>query len=171
VYVVLREHTHNFYNTQQYILQNMNSHYTTFGFILRISVVICYYSLVLPHLYNTVFGWQSAWLWICRQQSTQSHLVTPALSQCVLFFSGLNHLFKLDFVSSRRPIKYCCGIFSRSDVKIVDFASILRGRLATGSLHFHTPCVFVVMRHVSRLTASFKMCTSVMVVTYFRGSP
>ena len=78
----------------------MNSHYTTFGFILRISVVISYYSLVLPHLYNTVFGWQSAWLWIRRQQSTQSHHVTPALSQCVLFFSGLNNLLKLDFIFS-----------------------------------------------------------------------
>jgi len=153
VYVVLRDHTHNIYNTQQYISQCVNSHYTTFGFILRISVVICYYSPVLPHLYNTVFGWQSAWLWIRRQQSTQSHHVTSALSQCVLFFSGLNNLFKLDFVSSCRLLNYCRGIFSRSDMKIPDFASILRGRLARGSFYFHSPCVFVVMRHVSRLTA------------------
>ena len=158
MYVLLREHTHNFYNTQQYISQYMNSHYTTFGFILKISVVICYYSLVLPHLYNTVFGWQSAWLWIRRQQSTQSHHVTPALSQCVLFFSGLNNLFKLNFVSSCRLLNYCRGIFPRSDVKISDFASMAAefcqpGRLARGSLHFHTPCMFVVMRHVSRLTA------------------
>ena len=43
------------------------------------------------------------------------------------------------------------GIFSRSDMTNADFASNLRGRLARGSSHFHTPCVFVVMRHVSRL--------------------
>ena len=115
------EYTHNFYNTQQYISQYMNSHYTTFGFILRISVVVCYYSLVLPHLYNTVFGWQSVWLWIHRQQSTESHHVTPALSKCVLFLSVLNNLFKLDLVSSCRLLNYCRGIFSRSDTEDCGF--------------------------------------------------
>jgi len=41
-------------------------------------------------------------------------------------------------------------------VNIVDFAVDRGGRLVRGSLHFHTPCVFVVMRHVSRVTAYFK---------------
>jgi len=70
-------------------------------------------------------------------------------------------------------LNYCRGIFLRSDMKGADFASNLRGRLVRGSLYFHTPCVFVVMRHVSRLTAWFQMCTlaSVMVVTYFRAAP
>jgi len=44
----------------------------------------CYF-LALPHFCNTVFGGKSAWLRL-RQQSTQPHHVTPALSQCVLFF-------------------------------------------------------------------------------------
>jgi len=91
------EHTHNFYCSQQYISQYMTSHYTTYGFFLRISVVICYYSLVLPHLYNTVFGCQSVWLWIRHQQSTQSPHVTPALSQCVFFFLKVEQFIQTGF--------------------------------------------------------------------------
>jgi len=56
-------------------------------------------------------------------------------------------------------------------MKSANFASNLRGRLVRGSLYFHTPCVFVMIRHISRLTALFKMCTTVMVVTYFRVVP
>ena len=98
----------------------------------------------------------SIWLTIHVTVDTSStiHSVpschTCTLAMCVIF---LNNLFKLDFVSSCRLLNYCRGIFSRSDMKIPDFASILRGRLAKGSLHFHTPYVFVVMRHVSRLSA------------------
>ena len=100
----------------------------------------------------------SIWLTVRVTVDTSStiHAVpsyhTRTLAMCVNFL-GLNNLFKLDFVSSCRLLNYCRGIFSRSDMKIPDFASILRGRLARGSSHFHTPCVFVVMQHVSRLTA------------------
>jgi len=57
-------------------------------------------------------------------------------------------------------------------MKSADFASRWRGRLVTGRLHFHTPCVFVVMRHVSRLTAEFKICKSGMIVraTHLRAA-
>ena len=71
---------------------------------------------------------------------------------CYLFiYQFFVNWFKVDFVSSCRLLNCSHGNFSKSDKKIMDFARNLRGTLA--SLHFHTPCVFVVMRHVSRLTA------------------
>jgi len=89
VYVVLREHTHNFYNTQQYISQYINSHYTTFDCILRTSVVICYYSFVLPLILQ-----YSIWLTVRVTVDTSSkstiHSVTSChthtLAMCVIFF-------------------------------------------------------------------------------------
>jgi len=59
-----------------------------------------------------------------------------------------------------RLSNYCRCIFSRLGIFSADFASRWRRKLVIESLHFHTSCVFVVMRHVSRLTAYLKMCTS-----------
>ena len=136
IYIIFTKHNS--------ILRSIWINITQNGFILRISVVIWYHSLALPHFYNTVFGGKSAWLWL-RQQSTQSHNVWFARTQCVLFFCFFN-LFKVDFVSSFRLLYYCRGNFSRSDTKIANFTSNLRGRLMRGSLHFHTPYVFVATR-------------------------
>ena len=151
MYGILTHHIHNSYKTWQYITQYFKQYWTTNGFISRINVVICFYSLALPRFYNAVFGGKSAWLWL-KEQSTQPYYFTSALLGCVIFFIFCD-LFKecLDFVSWL--LNYCRGIFARSDKKSADFASNLKGRLVEGSLHVHTPCVFIVMRHVSRLTA------------------
>ena len=71
------------------------------------------------------------------------------------FFSNLFNEC-LEFVT--RLLTYCRGIFSRSDINSADFASSQKGRLVTRSLCFHISCVFVVMRHVSRLRLCVAKC-------------
>ena len=178
MYVVLREHTHTIFIKHNSILRSIWIHITQLMVSFWESawpfVIIPLHSLISTIQYLAESQRDCGYVVNNPLSPIMSHPHSRNVcyffsrnvcsNVCCLFFRNVyrnvcyflsldDNLFKVDFVSSCRLLNYCRGIFLRLDIKIADFASNLRRRLARGSLHFHTPCVFVVMRHVSRLTA------------------
>jgi len=75
-------------------------------------MVICSYFLSLSRFYNTVFSGKCPWLdWVnipLRPIMSNPHTRNECFKECLEFVSWL--------------LNYCHGIFSRSDINIVDFA-------------------------------------------------
>jgi len=156
--------------------------YNFFSYVVCREHTLCYLFFVrlsTQQFFSSHLMWtyrqesQYTWLWT-SQHSSQTHQLTSVYQACTIY-------------PQRGVFWNFCSIYSMNlwlDYQIIAVAFSLgqtwwtvrilpvtgEGDWSEEVLHFHTPCVFVVMRHVSRLTAQFKMCTSKIVVTYWRAA-